>query len=115
MLAVYASPPPSPAVDARLTIGLRAADFPDRTFTGKSTSALHGAPRFVPLSIPTSDRNTIVSAVTAYADTGRGDVRALKDQPGFRLRVGAWRVLFDITADLVSIRHVVRRSERRRY
>src|SRR5450755_2537304 len=50
MLAVYASPPPSPAVDARLTIGLRAADFPDRTFTGKSTSALHGAPRFVPLS-----------------------------------------------------------------
>ena len=62
--------------------------------------------------IPTSDRNTIVSAVTAYADTGRGDVRALKDQSGFRLRVGAWRVLFDITADLVSIRHVVRRSER---
>jgi uncharacterized protein YcbX len=43
MLAVYASPPPSPAVDARLATGLRAADFPDRTFTGKSTSALHGA------------------------------------------------------------------------
>jgi mRNA-degrading endonuclease RelE of RelBE toxin-antitoxin system len=41
-----------------------------------------------------------------------GDVRALKDQPGFRLRVGAWRVIFDITADLVSIRHVIRRSER---
>jgi len=34
MLAVYASPPPSPAVDARLATGLRAADFPDRTFTG---------------------------------------------------------------------------------
>ena len=62
--------------------------------------------------IQASDRNTIVSAVTAYADTGRGDVRALKDQPGFRLRVGAWRVLFDITADLVSIHHVVRRSGR---
>ena len=43
MLAVYASPPPSPVVDARLATGLRAADFPDRTFTGKSTSALHGA------------------------------------------------------------------------
>ena len=62
--------------------------------------------------IPEGDRDTIISAVTAYVDAGRGDVRALKDQPGFRLRVGAWRVLFDITADLVSIRHVVRRSER---
>ena len=48
MLAVYASPPPSPAVDARLATGLRAADFPDRTFTGKSTSAFHGALRCSP-------------------------------------------------------------------
>ncbi len=48
--------------------------------------------------IPQVDRGTIVSAITTYADTGRGDVRALKDQPGFRLRVGDWRVIFDITA-----------------
>jgi hypothetical protein len=37
---------------------------------------------------PQGDRDTIVSAVTAYADAGRGDARALKDQPGFRLQVG---------------------------
>ena len=29
--------------DAKLATGLRAPDFPGRTFTGKSTSALHGA------------------------------------------------------------------------
>ncbi len=62
--------------------------------------------------ITQGDRDTIVSAVTSYAETGRGDVRALKNQPGFRLRVGDWRVIFDITADVVLIRHVLRRSER---
>jgi mRNA interferase RelE/StbE len=62
--------------------------------------------------IPEGDRDTIVSAVTAYADGGRGDVRALKGQPGFRLRVGAWRVICDITAEVVLIRHVLRHSER---
>ena len=31
--------------DAKLATGLRAPDFPGRTFTGKSTSAFHGAPR----------------------------------------------------------------------
>ena len=54
----------------------------------------------------------IVASVTAYANTGRGDVRALKDQPGFRLRVGVWRVIFDITVNVVLIRRVLRRSER---
>ena len=62
--------------------------------------------------ITQGDRDTIVWAVTSYAETGRGDVRALKNQPGFRLRVGDWRVIFDITADVVLIRHVLRRSER---
>ena len=62
--------------------------------------------------IPEGDRDTIISAVTAYVDAGRGDVRALKDQPGFRLRVGAWRVIFDITPEVVLIRRVLRRSER---
>jgi mRNA-degrading endonuclease RelE of RelBE toxin-antitoxin system len=62
--------------------------------------------------IPQGDRGAIVSGVTAYADAGRGDVRALKDQSDFRLRIGAWRVIFDITAGLVLIRHVLRRSER---
>jgi hypothetical protein len=69
MLAVYASPPPSPAVDARLATGLRAADFPDRTFTGKSTSAFHGAPRFVPLSVypPVRDLRTMYASPAGRA------------------------------------------------
>ena len=62
--------------------------------------------------IPEGDRDTIISAVTAYVDAGRGDVRALKDQPGFRLRVGDWRVIFDITAEVVLSRRILRRSER---
>ena len=36
------------------------------------------------------------TAIAQYALTGRGDVRALRGQPGYRLRVGDWRVVFDL-------------------
>jgi hypothetical protein len=70
MLAVYASPPPSPAVDARLATGLRAADFPNRTFTGKSTSALHGAP-------PTALIGVSFASTTAQCPNDSADGRTL--------------------------------------
>lgn len=40
-------------------------------------------------------RERIVSAVEQLAATGHGDVKKLRGDPGYRLRVGAWRVVFD--------------------
>ena len=37
--------------------------------------------------------------LTAFAETGVGDVKALKGVAGMRLRAGDWRVLFTIKAN----------------
>jgi len=46
------------------------------------------------------DRDTamrILLTLTRYGETGEGDVKALTDREGlYRLRVGKWRVLFDL-------------------
>ena len=46
------------------------------------------------------DRETamrILLALTRFHDTGEGDVKALTDRSGlYRLRVGKWRVFFDL-------------------
>ena len=36
------------------------------------------------------------TALSGYALTGRGDVRALTGQPGYRLRVRDWRVVVEV-------------------
>jgi mRNA interferase RelE/StbE len=36
----------------------------------------------------------IVNAVDRYAASGQGDVRRLRGEPHYRLRVGDWRVIF---------------------
>ena len=36
------------------------------------------------------------TALGDYALTGRGDVRPLHGQPGLRLRIGDWRVIFEL-------------------
>jgi mRNA-degrading endonuclease RelE of RelBE toxin-antitoxin system len=43
-----------------------------------------------------SDAKTVVSAIAAFAETGVGDVKKLRahDPPGWRLRVGRFRVLY---------------------
>lgn len=42
----------------------------------------------------------VVAAVERYAQTGHGDVKPLRGQSGlFRLRVGSWRVLFELVVD----------------
>ena len=39
----------------------------------------------------------ILHALTRYGDTGEGDVKMLTDGVGlYRLRVGKWRVFFDL-------------------
>lgn len=52
-------------------------------------------------ALPEPVRAMIATALDAYALHGRGDVKALKDRPGYRLRVGRYRVIF--TEDMTTI------------
>jgi mRNA interferase RelE/StbE len=46
-----------------------------------------------------------------FAETGVGDVKALKGTPGMRLRAGDWRVLFTIKANTITIHAVGNRRD----
>jgi mRNA interferase RelE/StbE len=49
--------------------------------------------------------------LTAFAETGVGDVKALKGVAGMRLRAGDWRVLFTIKGNTITIHAVGHRRE----
>jgi mRNA interferase RelE/StbE len=56
----------------------------------------------------------VVDVVERYADTGYGDVKAMKGNPGeYRLRVGDYRVRFalDVIREEILITHVAHRRE----
>jgi mRNA-degrading endonuclease RelE of RelBE toxin-antitoxin system len=54
----------------------------------------------------------ILEALTRYSRTGRGDIQRLKGSSDFRLRVGDYRVRFEILpGDAVRILHVKHRRE----
>lgn len=55
----------------------------------------------------------IVNAVERYAETGYGDVKALRGSAGYRLRVGDYRVRFERQNDrlVVLVLHVRHRRE----
>ncbi len=62
------------------------------------------------------DRETalrILHSLTAYADSGNGDVKALTGdwQGYFRLRVADYRVIFTITPEEITIMRVRHRSD----
>ena len=47
----------------------------------------------------------------AFAETGVGDVKALKGSAGMRLRSGDWRVLFTIQANTITVQAVGHRRD----
>jgi mRNA interferase RelE/StbE len=47
----------------------------------------------------------------AFAETGVGDMKALKGVSGMRLRSGDWRVLFTIKANTITIHAVGHRRD----
>ena len=49
--------------------------------------------------------------LAAFAETGAGDVKALKGVAGMRLRAGDWRVLLTIEADTITIHAVGHRRD----
>jgi mRNA interferase RelE/StbE len=61
-------------------------------------------------AIELAARETILSALAAYAIDGRGDVKQLKGRDGFRLRVGRCRVIFDEDRTTILAIHVGKRE-----
>ena len=62
------------------------------------------------------DRDTamrILHALTRYGSIGEGDVKRLTDRAGlYRLRVGKWRIFFDLDSpDSVRIHGIDNRGE----
>ena len=60
--------------------------------------------------MPVADRRAIMAKIDTYAATGRGDVKALKGSPFFRLRHGQWRAIFEIKDGMIVVRIAHRRD-----
>ncbi|SEF00941.1 mRNA interferase RelE/StbE [Rhizobiales bacterium GAS188] len=61
--------------------------------------------------IPGDMRAQIESKLARFAKTGAGDVKSLTGQPGARLRVGDYRVIFVETDTSIEIRAVGHRRD----
>lgn len=61
-------------------------------------------------SLPLPARSQVSEALSEYAVTGRGDVKRLKGRAGFRLRVGAYRVIFDEDRTTILAIYIGRRE-----
>jgi len=56
-------------------------------------------------------REQIDVKLMAFAETGVGDVKALKGVAGMRLRAGDWRVLLTIKGNTITVHAVGHRRE----
>ena len=56
-------------------------------------------------------RAQIDARLKIFAETGAGDVKALKGTAGMRLRTGDWRVLFTMKGNTITIHAVGHRRE----
>jgi mRNA-degrading endonuclease RelE of RelBE toxin-antitoxin system len=69
------------------------------------TVVLAGPARKSLKQIPAGDKSRILAALAEMEQNPfQGDIRRLQGLPGFRRRVGNWRILFEI---LLERRHVV--------
>jgi mRNA interferase RelE/StbE len=63
------------------------------------------------LKLSADVRRRLDIKLSAFAQTGRGDVKRLKGRAGARLRVGDWRVVFYIEGDTIVVAAVGHRRE----
>ncbi len=69
------------------------------------TVVLAGPARKSLKRIPAGDKTRILAALAEMQhDPFRGDIRKLQGLPGFRRRVGDWRIFFEVTP---ATRHLV--------
>jgi mRNA-degrading endonuclease RelE of RelBE toxin-antitoxin system len=63
--------------------------------------------------MPTGDVDRVTRAIQRFARSGAGDIKKLAgySPPLFRLRVGAWRVLYRRERDRIVIRRVLARKD----
>ncbi len=61
--------------------------------------------------IPKDMRQRIFFALDKFDSTGQGDVKKLKGMEFYRLRVGDYRVIFEINKSAIRIIEILRRSE----
>ncbi len=76
------------------------------------TVVLAGPARKSLKRIPASDKTRILAALAEIQqDAFQGDIRKLQGLPGFRRRVGNWRILFEVVLERRQV--VVAAIERR--
>lgn len=61
-------------------------------------------------ALPRDAREQVEAGLDRYAMTGRGDVKALRDRDGYRLRIGSYRVIFDEDATTILAIYIGRRA-----
>jgi mRNA interferase RelE/StbE len=61
--------------------------------------------------LPPDIRSRMIDKLHRYAEAGAGDVTALQGQPGARLRVGDYRLIFVETDSAISVRAVGHRRD----
>ncbi|MGA9545070.1 MAG: type II toxin-antitoxin system RelE/ParE family toxin [Candidatus Sulfotelmatobacter sp.] len=76
------------------------------------TVVLAGPARKSLKRIPASDKTRVLTALAELQqDPFQGDIRKLQGLPGFRRRVGNWRILFEVALERRQV--VVAAIERR--
>jgi len=76
------------------------------------TVVLAGPARKSLKRVPAGDKTRILAALAEIqADPFQGDIRKLQGLPGFRRRVGNWRILFEVVLERRQV--VVAAIERR--
>ncbi len=76
------------------------------------TVVLAGPARKSLKRIPASDKTRVLAALAEIQqDPFQGDIRKLQGLPGFRRRVGDWRILFEVVLERRQV--VVAAIERR--
>jgi len=62
--------------------------------------------------LPRKDAEKIIKKITELSDNLKGDVKKLTDYtPEYRLRVGTYRVLFEIEKNVITVYHIKQRGE----
>ncbi len=63
-------------------------------------------------AIPKSDAQKIANAIFALEDGLVGDIKKLTNfSPEYRLRIGDWRILFEVSKTTVTIFRILHRRE----
>jgi mRNA interferase RelE/StbE len=60
--------------------------------------------------LPVFARDQIMEALAKFSVSGLGDVKKLQDRPGFRMRIGRYRVIFSEDQTTILLIEVLKRD-----